>query len=127
MKIECCECKQEITDPIWFQHAILNQMEPEIEFIHARCRTRIEVQQNMWEETSHMLIASRALKIAADALLEVGKNPLTFVVKNRDGRPLGAITTAVMCEEMTTMLNAKHEQVKRKLAEDLERNSGNRN
>lgn len=127
MKIVCCECQQEIKDPIWYQRAILNQMEPDIEFIHRGCRTRIEVQENMWEESSHMLIASRALKIAADALNAIGQDPRTSNIKNQDGRFFGVLTFASSCDEAKTLMNAKHDQVKRKLNEDLANNSGSRN
>lgn len=129
MKIVCAGCKDEIKDPIWYQREILNQMTPEIEFVHSHCKEVKECfdETTVWEESSHMLIASRALKIAADALNEVGQNPRTSNVKNRDGRFFGVLTFASSCDAAKTLMNAKHEQVKRKLEEGSTHNSGTRN
>lgn len=127
MRIMCCECGAEIKDPIWYEREILNRMEPEIEYIHPLCMNAWLGSKEEWQECSHMLIASRALRIAADALNAVGQDTRTSNIKNQDGRFFGVFTFATQCDNAKTVLNAKHEQVKRKLVEDLARNSVSRN
>jgi hypothetical protein len=120
MKIICVGCKDEIKDPIWYQRNILNQMVPEIEFVHSHCREVLDCfgfKANEWEETSHMLIASRALIIARDALNAIGHDPRTSNIK-KDGRFFGAFTFANELDFVKTLMNEKHEVVKRKLEEE---------
>lgn len=119
MKIICAGCKDEIKDIIWFERAILNQMVPEIEYVHAHCKEALDCFEEAieWSECSHMLIAARALRIACDALNAVGQDARTSNIKNRDGRFFGVFTFAAQCDNAKTLMNAKHEQVKRKQQE----------